>query len=239
MADEFFDANQETAGEEAPVEKIKVGDEEFTQEELAKLVGLGKIGAEAESKYKTKIDRVWPQFQTVINEKRQLEDKIKEYETKANEPKIEPTKEQLTAEQVKAEAIKQAKELGLVTKEDFEKAVTQKTMEIIQGQNLINDISEVIDNMATDGLPSTTVEDVLQHMQETGIKNPEKAYKDMFEKEWVKSQMDKVNSLKKAGLPTTERSTAGSKEPAPVKLRGMSDSDLANLVSESLKGSYE
>src|SRR5258707_5967074 len=76
MADKFFEPNTETP-ESQEVEKINLGGEEYTQEELTKLVGLGKIGLEAEQKYKTRLDRVWPEFQQVINEKKVLEDKVR------------------------------------------------------------------------------------------------------------------------------------------------------------------
>ena len=42
--------------------KIEIEGEQFTKEELSKLIGLGKIGKDAEDKYHTKIDKVWPEY---------------------------------------------------------------------------------------------------------------------------------------------------------------------------------
>ena len=233
-------------------EKIKVGDKEYSQADLQRLVGLGEIGAEAESKYKTRIDRVWPQFQSVINEKRTLEEKavasesakaelerrIQELETRhaqtqnqnGNQQTYQPP--QLTPDQIKAEAIKQAKELGIPMSDD----VRRITMEVMQGQQLINDVGNVIDNMTEEGLPNATVEDILSHMQSTGIRNPEKAYKDMFEKEYFDNQLKKLEQVKRApGLPSVSQSQAGSKlPPANTNFRRMKDSDLTAMINDAL-----
>ena len=243
------DGQQQTP--ETPVENIKVGDKEYSQAELQRLVGLGEIGAEAESKYKTRIDRVWPQFQSLVNEKRaldtkfteteaaktQLETRLRDLETRQQTQQTQNGQQtyqapQLTAEQIKSEAIKQAKELGIPMSDD----VRRITMEVMQGQQLINDTSSVIDNMVDDGLPNTTVEDILQHMQTTGIRNPEKAYKDMFEKEYVANQVEKLQQIKrKPGLDTVSTSTAGSKLPPPnTNFRRMKDDDLTRMISDAL-----
>jgi hypothetical protein len=57
MADDFFQEDQQ--GES---QKIKVGEKEYTQDELNTLVGLGQIAQEVETRYNTKIDRVYPEF---------------------------------------------------------------------------------------------------------------------------------------------------------------------------------
>lgn len=230
-------------------EKIKVGDKEYSQADLQRLVGLGEIGAEAESKYKTRIDRVWPQFQSVINEKRTLEEKAvasesakAELERRVQELESRQTQNQnqqpqyqapqLTPDQIKAEAIKQAKELGIPMSDD----VRRITMEVMQGQQLINDVGNVIDSMTEDGLPNATVEDILSHMQSSGIRNPEKAYKDMFEKEYYDNQLAKLQQVKRApGLPSVSQSQAGSKlPPANTNFRRMKDSDLTAMINDAL-----
>jgi len=44
--------------EEKEPETLMIGDEEYKQEDLQRLVGLGKIGQEAEEKYNVKLDKV-------------------------------------------------------------------------------------------------------------------------------------------------------------------------------------
>ncbi len=145
--------------------------------------------------------------------------------------------QQMTPE-MKKQALDQLKELnnelGYVSRDDARKLA----MEVIQGNNLINDITGVIDNFTADGLPNTTVEDVLAHMQESGIRNPEKAYRDMFEKEYLQNQVDKLTSLKteRKGLPTTVKSTAGGKIPSSVKV---TSANLEQILAEALTESFQ
>jgi len=82
---------------------------------------------------------------------------------------------------------------------------------VISGQFSGDEAKEV-------GKPKTTREELLGYMDENGIKNPNSAYKLMFEdelKSWEKSQVD---SLRKPGLETDGSSVAGSKAPNPVKV---------------------
>lgn len=243
---------EETPAEPTVEEKIKLGEKEYTQAELQKLVGLGEIGLEAESKYKTRLDRVWPEYTKRSQELVDLRDKTAKYEAQLKELQEKTTQQpqsqqpSLTQEQrqqiaqmtpeMKQQALKQLQELNNelgYTPDNFRRIA----MEVIQGQNLINDITGVIDNFTSDGLPNTTVEDVLAHMQETGIRNPEKAYRDMFETEYLEHQANKLAELKseRKGLPTTPKSTAGAKQPAPVKV---TDSNLDQLVAEALRENF-
>lgn len=230
MADEFFNEPNEQE-----VEKIRLGDEEFSQEELSRLVGLGKIGDEAEKKYHTKLDRVWPQFQTVINEKKALEDRLKqEDEIKARvaeqtkTPEREDPNRKLSEVEIKEMALKQAEALGIGPQ-----AIRNTVMELLQGQQLLSDINNVIDSNTSEGLPDATPEDIIKHMQESGIRNPQKAYQDMFEKEWLESQTEKLAKIKSNGMPTISSSSAGSKQPPAVKI---TTANLEQMVMDSLAG---
>ena len=260
LTDNFFDDPQPQDGEgqtETPVEdvKVKVGEKEYDQDTLQKLVGLGEIGLEAEQKFKTRIDRVWPQFQSIINEKKELEEKLATFEaekkaqhdkeleermkqfeggktTPSDKNGEESTPQQFTKEQIREIALKQAEELGIGPE-----AMKKTVMEVLQGQQLIKDISDVIDDMTTEGLPTATVDDIINHMQETGIKNPTRAYKDLFEKEYLEKQAEKIASIKRGpGLPTVQQSTAGAKVPPnSPNFRRMKDDDLSKLVNEMLQ----
>ena len=57
---------------EKEAEKVKLGEEEYTKEELDRFVKLGKIGVEAEEKFDTKIDKVWPEFTKTRQELKEL-----------------------------------------------------------------------------------------------------------------------------------------------------------------------
>lgn len=228
-------ANDEFYGDQIPdepiIEKIKVGEKEYSQDELQHLVELGSIGVEAESKYKTKIDRVWPQFQSIVNEKRELEERLRvqeEQKTQAQYQQNQNPNQPLTESQIRDAALKQAEELGIGPQ-----SVRKTIIEVMQGQRLLDDISSTIDNMTGEGLPNTTTEDLIAHMQETGIRNPEKAYKDMFEKEWISNQTEKLSQIKRTGMPTISASTAGSKAPAPVRV---TNDNLNELLAQAIAG---
>ncbi len=70
-------------------------------------------------------------------------------------------------------------------------------------------------------------------MAETGIKNPQKAYKDMFEDELDAIKEKKLAEIKPQGMITTNGSQAGGKQPAPVKI---TRANLTSLVQQALGG---
>lgn len=260
--DDFFNNNEPTTETvQQEVEKIKLGEKEYTQDELKQLVGLGEIGREAEQKYKTRIDRVWPQFQSVINEKKALEEKLSKIESerqtqhqKELEERLkqvqntqqttqtqqangqqQQTVPQLTAEQVREIALKQAEDLGIGPQ-----SIRKIINETLQGQQLINDITATIDSAQEEGWIKTnepvTVEDVLAHMQETGIRNPLKALRDMREDAYIEVQAEKRASIKKpSGLPTVSSSTAGSKQPAPVRI---TNDNLEQMLNDAIREAF-
>lgn len=210
--------------------KVKVGEEEYTQEELERYVGLGKIGAEAEEKYKTPINRVWPEFTKKSQQLSEYETKIKELESKTVAPAVN---QPLTPEQ-RAEAVRQLDDL-LKDSTVLKDTSRNTTREELQAKDLLNDVALTISNAEEAGLPKSSVADVLDYMQTTGIRNPDVAYRAMFQDEIIRSEAEKIASLKKTPMVTTTQTTAGGKTPAEVKI---TKENLARLVEEELsKGS--
>ena len=218
MADKFFDKEEVQEEVQEPA-KFKIGEDEYTQEQLEHLVGLGKIGEEAEEKFKTKIDKVWPDYTRKSQELVEANKKLQEYETKLkSQPQTQPT--QLTPE-LRAQAIAQLDDL-LRESKVLEERTRMTTREELAANALISDVNTVISSAEADGKPTTTVDRILQHMQETGIKNPEKAYKDLFEDELDKWKESRLSTLKPSGMATTDKSVAGAKyptQPRPPKNR--------------------
>ena len=212
MADDFF----ETKLEEKPVEpeaeaepeKVKVGEKEYTQEELSRVVGLGEIGLEAESKYNVKIDRIWPNHQQTINEKKALEERIVELETKQVQVKSEAGQE-LTPEEFNQKARAEAKNIGLITTDDVNNYIDNR----LAARDLQDDVQAVIELAKEEGKPTIGEEELVEHMTQTGIRNPQKAYNDRFEPEIDKWKQSKLDSVKKPGMVTEDTSTAGAKNP--------------------------
>lgn len=225
--DDFFvDEKKSEEGEEEP-EKIKVGEKEYTQDELSKMVGLGEVASELESKWNTKIDRLYPEFTKKSQQLAELEEKAKEQETLKQEQVQAKPQEQLTPEE-QSQLIKQElKKYGVVTADEINKYIA----DFSAGKEILEDIDSLITEAKDDGKPVTTQQELLNYMSENGIRNPEKAYKLMFEDEldaWKEKQIDKI---KQPSLESERSSAAGGKEPAPVKV---TRDNLGQLLSDAL-----
>ena len=215
MADtDFFDKpeeknepKEEEKTEEEP-QKIKVGEKEYTQEELSKLVGLGEIGTEAEERYNVKLDKVWPNLQATINEKRVLEQEIENLKQAKVATKVDEGV-QLTPEELKAQALKEAKNLGIVTIEDVNEYVDRR----IEAREIREDVQSVVSEADETYGIKTSEEAVLNHMIDTGIKNPQRAFKDLYEEKIDVWKEQQINKAKKPGMETETTSSAGAKQP--------------------------
>ena len=228
--DEFFE-------EEQPVEdepqKIKVGEQEYDQAELEKLVGLGKIGAELEEKWKTPIDRVYPEFTKSRQAISDWERKYGELEAKVSQQPATQPNGQLTEEQRRL-ALEQLENLGVGPKA-FNEQVRNTVREELAARDLLDDVNLVVSAAGENGLPKTDPQAILNHMQETGIRNPQKAYNDMYSDELDKIKEEKLTSLKSPGMVTTSSSTAGSKQPSPNQTP-RNRAELADAVKAMLGG---
>ncbi len=222
---DFFEEN----AQEDPVENsetFKLGDKEYSQEDLSRLVGLGEIAVELESKWDTKIDRIMPKFTKTTQELAEAQRKLQEVE---NRPVQTQTQVELTAEQ-KDLARKQLADLGF-GQDQFRNIVREE----LAAKELLNDVSGILDDAKENGQPVATPQELLQHMSETGIKNPVKAYKDMFESELDALKEKKLAEIKPAGMITTNGSQAGSKQPAPA-IKPKTREELTKAVQEMLAG---
>jgi hypothetical protein len=213
----------DSAKEDEIVEKIKVGNEEYTQEELNRLVSLGKIGVEAEEKFNTKIDRVYPEYSKSRNEVKELKEQLEEFKRGNAEPLMQDGNE----EQIQ-QAKEAAKRLGLMTADEFdqlyaERRASEKLLETVEGlESTYN---------GADGRPKFNKLEVLEYMRDNGINDPELAYKVKYEKELDSWKENRLTGAKKSNVVTTTQSSAGSKQPNEV--RPTAD-NLDALVRESL-----
>ena len=212
MADDvFFNRPEEKVEtpETVEPEKTKVGEKEYTQEELNRIVQLGEIGREAEEKYNVKIDKIWPNHQATINEKKQLEQEIENLKQAKVATKVE-TGVELTPDELKAQAKKEAKALDIVTTDEINDYIDRR----LEAREIRLDTQTVVSEASEKYGIETDEEAILNHMIETGIRNPEKAFKDLYEDKidaWKEKQID---SVKKPGMVTDSASSAGSKQPS-------------------------
>ena len=233
MADKDFFEEEKVVEQPEEPQKIKVGEKEYDQAELEKLVGLGEIGREMEEKWKTPIDRVYPEF---TKSRQALSDRdrtIEELKAKTSQQVAQAPTGQLSEEQRKL-ALEQLENLGVGPK-----AIADMTRNIYReeaaARDLLDDTNRVVSNASESGFPKTDPQALLNHMAETGIKNPQKAYNDMFSEELDKIKEEKLGSLRSSGMVTTSSSTAGSKQPSPNQTP-RNRSDLAKAVLASLNG---
>lgn len=208
---------QETTTVEQP-QPIKLGDKEYTQDELSKLVGLGEIAREFETKWNRPISEFYPDYTRKSQELADLKREREEESKRALEEKSRSGQE-LSAEEARELALQEAKRLGIVTRDEFSTEVNKAVSDVLAARDLISDVEAVISKAEEEGKPKTTTTDLLKYMEETGFKNPEKAYKDMFESELEQWKEKKLKEIKPAGMETQETTNAGGKQPpAPSTL---------------------
>lgn len=214
MADNDFYKTEEvveTPEPQAPeqvAEKIKVGEAEYTQDELNVLIEKGKFAKDIEDKQNIKLDKVWPGHQELSNKVRALEEENAGLKQAKTATKVETGVELSEAEQI-AQAKVEAKKLGLLTVDEVDSYIDRRLEAVAIREDVQNVVSEARDKYGI----ATSEDDLLTYMVETGIRNPQLALKAKFEEQidaWKTQQIDKA---KKPGMVTDSTSSAGSKQP--------------------------
>ena len=226
--------NQGTVSE---VQSVKVGEKEYAQDELSQLVGLGETAREYETKWNRKVSEFYPDYTQKSQrlaelEKQDGERKVQEEAANQKELEEKAKADQLTPEEARKLALQQAHDLGIVTKDDFSVEVNKAVANALAAKDLLGDIDSVITEAGEAGKPKTTPADLLKYMDENGVRNPEKAYKLMFEPEIDKWKEEQLAKIRPDGMETQGASTAGGKEPpAAVPL---TKETLTQAIHESL-----
>lgn len=220
---------------------VKVGEKEYKEEDLAKLVGLGEVAQEYETKWNRKIGEFYPDYTQKSQklaefEKQEIERAKVEEEAKKKDLVERAKAEKLTPEEERQLALQQAKDLGIVTQDQLDTEVNKRVANTLAAKQLIDDTRAVIEEAKEKGQPQSNVKDLLQYMEENGLKNPEKAYKLMFEPEIDKWKEEKIRGIRPSGFDTQTGSTAGAKQPPPPT--PISREDLGKAIRESLTRSY-
>jgi hypothetical protein len=217
--------------EEQEIEKIKLGEEEYTQDELQRYVELGKIGVEAEEKYNTKLDKVWPEFSKKSNELKEAQEKLEQLQEQI-EQKVESGEQ--TPDEGIEKARQAAKKLGIVVDEDFEDMMGKSFRKYYLQERSAEKLLETAQSLekeidGKDGRPKFDTEEVLTFMSNNpGFKDLNRAYEAMHPEEMAEWRANKILEGKKKGL-VTQEDTQSNKTPEEVKVnRG----NLKDLISE-------
>lgn len=211
------------------IEKIKLGEKEYTQEELQNLVGIAEQTQEIETKYNTKMDKVYPAFTKTSQEKAELERRIKDMEEKAKIPS------NLDEDQVK-QAREAARKIGIVTKDDFAQFMQEhfrtSYQQERQSERLLDECKNLEKEMdGTNGQPKFKTEEVLQWMADNGGKSPKQAYKMIYEKQIDEFKQRELGKARRPGMVTETGAVAGGKEPPRVPI---TSDNIGQLVREAL-----
>ena len=212
MADQDFyikseEKVEETQTEEVP-EKIKIGDDEFTLDEAKDLLSKGKFAKEIEEKQNIKLDKVWPGHQELSNKVRDYEKEIENLKQAKTATKVESGAD-LTEDEQRAQVRQELKKYGAVLDEDVDPLVDRK----LEARAIREDTQTVVETYAEKYGITTDEETLLNHMVETGIRNPEKAAKDLYEDKIDAWKEKQIASVKKPGMVTDDTSSAGTKQP--------------------------
>lgn len=187
--------------------KVKIGDVELAESEARDLLELGKIAKEAEEKYERPISKYWPEYTRTKQENEALKAELDKVKTQPTTVSADPQ----DPEAQRRQAIEAAEKLGLLHQGNIKGVVEN----IVAGYRLMDETRSVLSGAKADGKPVPAEDELLSYMEETGIKNPQTAYKVMYEEQLAKWNTEQMSKVKPKGMTTQESSTAGAKQPAP------------------------
>lgn len=229
----FFSSDpvQTEAPAETAPEAIKIGEKEYSQEELNKLVSLGEKASEIEKNHGS--------FDKYVSEYGRRSKEIGEYKTKLEEMEAQMAsmKQATSAADLSPEQVEIAKKqlnnlLGgePITQGNFAKMYVAMR----EGEKLLEECDGLAGEIdGKDGRPKFDRDEIINYMSETGIKKPLAAYKDKYEKElegWQTNQL----SAKPKGMDTLQ--PGGEKQPQEVR---PTRENLNKLMNEALWGAQE
>jgi hypothetical protein len=224
MADDksFFQEEEQKAQEE--IEKIKIGEVEYEPKEIESFIEKGRKVDEYTKKYNTDFDKAWTLYGKTTQENKSLKEELETLRQAATQPQSGD----LTAEQIQQAKAQLEKILGgrVVIDKELDERIAQREA----GKELLNECKgyeKEIDG--SDGRPKFETTDLLQYMQETGIRKPMQAYKLKYESELDAWKSSELNKERGSSLPTL--STSSNKEPKRV---AVTKDNIGDLIREQL-----
>jgi hypothetical protein len=225
--DSFFQEEQKAQEE---IEKIKLGETEYDPKELEAYVEKGTKVDEYSKKYNTDFDKAWSSYGKTTQENKALKEELEQLKTQAQAHQQTQTGE-LSDEQIQ-QAREQAKKIGIVTQGDLDTWYQSRR----SAEKLLEECKSYEGEVdGSDGRPKFNTEEILNHMSDTGIKNPMKAYKDKYEEQLDAWKASELNKEKTSSLPTLSTS-GGVKQPKNVPV---TKENIGQLVREQLWGNQE
>lgn len=212
---DFFDENKEE-------EKIKLGEQEFSEDELQDLIGAGKKLKEIEEKQGQPVEDIltsWGRRGETIGElkkKAEEADKLREEIELLKNP---PAKEVIDQENLKKEVLGELKGYGILNKEEVKEMINDIYHTNRDGERMLAQVKKVSREAKADGKPEIEPEKLLEFMADpNNPKDPQKAYNVMFEKELDEWKENRINQAKKPNMMIEKTVTAGGKSFEPKKI---------------------
>ena len=193
----FDDKNEE-------VSTIKLGETEFTAQELEDLVGAGRKLKELETKNGQPVEDIlssWGRRGEEIGRYKQEVDSLKE---KVEEFTKKPaTAEEISEEQAKEQVIAEAKKFGLITQEEARQMMSDIYHQNRAGERILSQTQKVLRQAEKEGRPTTDVDKLLEFMADpNNPRDPQNAYDIMFKKEIKEWEQKQLSTLKNKGMET-------------------------------------
>ncbi len=239
------------AGDGGEEQKIMIGDQEFSLEEAQELVKKGQMVKEVDERYSTDISKVYPKFtkqSQILKDpkalKRYYEDTFGDDMGGDNRggnnfsgDNRGGNNSRMSQDDEVAEALARAEEIGLATKKSVSKIV-QETVQNILGAR---DLKKTLDKFESMGnpyedknLPKFRPREIIEHMRETGIRDPKRAYNDLYEPQVDQWKINKLAGSRPKPFVSERGGQAGSRKPSKVRV---TDSNLKENIAEALQES--
>lgn len=234
----------------AALSQVVINGVEYAPEEAQRLIELGSKTREYEQKWNTPLDKVWPEYGKLSQERTQWQTEKQKYESQIAQFQQKQSQGVETPSDV-VQARAAAKKLGIVLdedlqsgnfvkKDDLDKWYEERRAKDTERENQIKAVMSEAEKLeqtldGSDGRPRFNKKTVLAYAGAYGFTDLQKAYEDMHAdvlKQWKEEQ---VAGSKKPGLKTLKPSGL-KKEPEPVKATNDNSKDL---LKEALWGSNE
>jgi hypothetical protein len=218
----FFQEEEQKAQDE--LEKIKIGENEYDTKELESFIEKGKKVDEYTKKYNTDFDKAWTLYGKTTQENKSLKEELETL----RQTVIQPQSGDLTVEQIQQAKAQLEKILGgrVVIDKELDERISQREA----GKELLTECKGYEKDIdGSDGRPKFDTTDLLQYMQETGVRKPMQAYKLKYESELDAWKQSELNKEKGTNLPTL--STQTNKQPARVTI---TKDNIGDLIREQL-----
>lgn len=237
---DFFNNQQPDNMQDEGASPIKIGEQEYTVDELTDLVNRGKMSREVETKYNTKLDRLMPEYTKATQRVKELEGKLPEYESKIQEyeSKLAPKNGKYTDEQ-KTAALVEARELGLITEqtlaEKVQEIIDNRVATLLTAKDRIGETEQVINTYNQEYGIEATKKDVLDFMVQEGIKNPKYALELMFGDRLQEIRNSKLKEKYDPEFITQGSSNTGAKQYKP-DIDFKNKDQVRKMLRESMRG---